>query len=426
MAYRKQILVDTTKPNFILAGPANPGSDQPPVFRPLTVNDIPQLPVTKIIDLPVPNVTLSGDATGSGQSNISVTLVSTGVTPGIYTSVTVDSKGRVIGGYSPTTLSGYGITDAVSVASLGVAGGVATLDVAGKVKVEQLPEAVFGGLSYLGTWNAVTNEPAIPAAALTNRGSYYKVNTAGSTNIDGITDWNVGDWIISNGSTWDRIDNTDQVFSVAGKVGNIILNTDDVSEGTNLYFTNTRAVTAPLTGFVLGTNTTIDAADNILQAMGKIQAQLNAKQATGSYLTENQTINVTGDATGSGKTDLTLTLIPVGTAGTYRSVTTDVKGRVISGNEAEIVKVFTATTNYIMNSMDSVVFVDASAGPVEVTLPSNPELGRVCTVKRIDGTSNSISVNGNTKNIDESLIQTITAQYDSLAFIYNGSQWFIV
>ena len=50
-----------------------------------------------------------------------------------------------------------------------------------------------------------------------------------------------------------------------------------------------------------------------------------------NYLTGNQSISVSGDATGSGTTAITLTLASVGTAGTYTKVTTDAKGRVTSG-----------------------------------------------------------------------------------------------
>ena len=57
-------------------------------------------------------VTLSGDATGSGSTAITVTLANSGVTAGTYKSVTVNAKGLVTGGTNPTTLSGYGITDA--------------------------------------------------------------------------------------------------------------------------------------------------------------------------------------------------------------------------------------------------------------------------------------------------------------------------
>jgi hypothetical protein len=58
------------------------------------------------------SITLSGDATGSGTTTITVTLANSGVTAGTYRSVTVDAKGRVTTGTNPTTISGYGITDA--------------------------------------------------------------------------------------------------------------------------------------------------------------------------------------------------------------------------------------------------------------------------------------------------------------------------
>lgn len=53
----------------------------------------------------------TGDASVAvGTSTI--TLSNSGATAGTYKSVTVDAKGRVTGGTNPTTLSGYGITDA--------------------------------------------------------------------------------------------------------------------------------------------------------------------------------------------------------------------------------------------------------------------------------------------------------------------------
>ena len=49
------------------------------------------------------------------------------------------------------------------------------------------------------------------------------------------------------------------------------------------------------------------------------------------YLTDNNTITISGDASGSGTTAIALTLASIGTAGTYAKVTTDAKGRVTSG-----------------------------------------------------------------------------------------------
>lgn len=129
----------------------------------------------------------------------------------------------------PTTLSGYGITDALASSLKGANNGLAELDSGGKVPTAQLPDAVLGAMAYQGTWNASTDSPALPAAASGNKGHYYVVSTAGSTNKGGITDWKIGDWIVSNGAAWEKVDNTDQVTSVAGRQGAVTLSTADIS-----------------------------------------------------------------------------------------------------------------------------------------------------------------------------------------------------
>ncbi|MCQ4143221.1 hypothetical protein [Vogesella sp. AC12] len=63
-------------------------------------------------------ITMTGDGTwsvsfdGNGNVTSAMTLAASGVGAGTYRSVTVDAKGRVTGGSNPTTLAGYGITDA--------------------------------------------------------------------------------------------------------------------------------------------------------------------------------------------------------------------------------------------------------------------------------------------------------------------------
>ena len=62
-----------------------------------------------------------------------------GVTAGTYRSVTVDVQGHITAGTNPTTLAGYGITDAIPSSLKGAVNGVATLDATGKVTASQLP-----------------------------------------------------------------------------------------------------------------------------------------------------------------------------------------------------------------------------------------------------------------------------------------------
>ena len=71
------------------------------------------------------------------------------------------------------------------------------------------------------------------------------------------------------------------VSSVNGDAGPaVVLDTDDIGEGaTNKYFTETRVRAAVLTGLSLLTGTAITAADSVLTAFGKLQAQITANLA---------------------------------------------------------------------------------------------------------------------------------------------------
>ena len=104
---------------------------------------------------------------------------------------------------------------------------------------------VSGALSYQSTWDASTNTPFLQSSVGT-KGFYYVVNVAGTTNLDGINSWAVGDWAVFNGSVWQKVDNTDAVVSVNGYTGAVSLVTSDIPESGNLYFTNAR-VTNSLT-----------------------------------------------------------------------------------------------------------------------------------------------------------------------------------
>ena len=86
----------------------------------------------------------------------------------------------------------------------GAASGLATLDGTGKVPTAQLPSSVTGAMSYQGTWNASTNTPALVSGTGT-KGFLYKVATAGTTALDGVSQWNVGDQVVFDGTTWESI-----------------------------------------------------------------------------------------------------------------------------------------------------------------------------------------------------------------------------
>ena len=63
----------------------------------------------------------------------------------------------------------------------------------------------LGALNYKGTWDASTNTPTL-ASGVGTQGDYYVVSVAGATDLDGITNWGVGDWAAFNGSVWQRVE----------------------------------------------------------------------------------------------------------------------------------------------------------------------------------------------------------------------------
>ena len=86
---------------------------------------------------------------------------------------------------------------------------------ASKQYVDQQIASIPAGLVFKGNWNASTNTPTL-ASGTGTVGNYYVVSVAGNTNLDGITDWEVGDWAVDK---WDKIDQT--FVQGAGAVGQV-------------------------------------------------------------------------------------------------------------------------------------------------------------------------------------------------------------
>jgi hypothetical protein len=83
----------------------------------------------------------------------------------------------------------------------------------------------IGALNYQGTWNANTNSPTIVSSQGV-KGDYYVVSVDGATNINGISNWGVGDWITYNGTVWQRVEGGANLNGVdLSASGNTTLNT---------------------------------------------------------------------------------------------------------------------------------------------------------------------------------------------------------
>jgi hypothetical protein len=120
------------------------------------------------------------------------------------------------------------------------------------------------GLTYKGTWNASSNSPTLTSSVGTN-GDYYVVSTPGSTNLDGITDWQIGDWAIFNGTAWQKIDQSNTVTSVNGETGAVVLGVANIA-GAVPNTVNVIAGTALSGGGALTGNVTINLANTAVTA----------------------------------------------------------------------------------------------------------------------------------------------------------------
>lgn len=112
-------------------------------------------------------------------------------------------------------------------ANKGVADGYAPLDNNVKIPLEYINDALLGNVNWKGLYDGsiITSSPdpsligqPLPLPTPINKGWYF-IST-GDYTYSGI-DFKTGDWIISSGNTWDKVDNTDAVSSVFGRTGNI-------------------------------------------------------------------------------------------------------------------------------------------------------------------------------------------------------------
>lgn len=252
------------------------------------------------------------------------------------------------------TAVGNVVKTKISSSEKGAANGVATLDGAGKLTSSQLPASVIGGLIYQGVWDASTNTPTIPAAAAGNKGYYYKVSVAGTTLVDTINDWKVGDWITSNGATWDKIDNTDAVSSVAGRTGAIVLGTADITGlDTALSSKEATITTLPVSKGGTGANTlTGIVKGNGTGAMTAATAGTDYVIPSGNVATATKLAtarNINGTAF-DGSADITL---PV--------ATTSVAGTMSAADKTKLDGIATGATNYVHPTTDGSLHVPATS-----------------------------------------------------------------
>lgn len=242
------------------------------------------------------SITLSGDASGSGATAITVTLANSGVSAGTYTKVTVDAKGRV--------------TTGASLASGDVTGALGY--------TPQTQDADLTAIAALAGTSGFLKKTAADTWALdtnTYLTGNQTVTLSGDATGSGAT--SIAVTLANSGAT-------------AGTYKSVTVDAKGrVTGGTN---------PTTLAGYGITDAQALDADLTAIAGLSGTSGFLKKTAAdtwtldTSTFLTANQTITVSGDATGSGSTAISLTLANSGaTAGTYKSVTVDAKGRVTGG-----------------------------------------------------------------------------------------------
>ena len=183
-------------------------------------------------------ISLTGDVTGSvsfdGSTDVTLatSYKSSGVTAGTYKSVTVDEKGHITTGSNPTTLAGYGITDAVlssDVVTTAAASKILKLDANSK-----LPASITGNADG----NAATATKLATARTINgvsfDGSADITINAVDSTSRIASSEKGIANGVATLGSDG-KISSSQlpeysasTVDSVAGKTGVVTLVKDDV------------------------------------------------------------------------------------------------------------------------------------------------------------------------------------------------------
>lgn len=315
------------------------------------------------------SITATGDVTGTGGSNLPLTLATVNSNVGTFGSstaipvVTVNAKGLVTA-----------VTTASISSTLSIAGGTGTDTVT--IGTDTLTFAGGTGVTTTVTNNQVSFAIG-QAVAPTDNVTFNNITVNGTLTSDDITSSNIsvtGNATITGNLTVQGTTTTINSTTIAVADLNITL----AKDASNAAAANGAGLTVagpatPATILYVSADDSWSFNKDIRTSgsiYGNIVGTITGVASSANKWETARSLSLTGDATatltavdGTANVSATLTLKDTGTAGSYNNVTTDAKGRVISGS----------TVAYLTSNQNITISGDASGTgttAITVTLPT--------------------------------------------------------
>lgn len=291
----------------------------------------------------------------------------------------VNSIGLVANGIQFSTDSTIQTTAGIPLTQKGVATGVATLGVDGRLTTDQIPSSLSGAQVFQGGWNANTNTPTLANGTGTT-GYQYIVTTPGNRNLGaGNVAYATGDTITYGGGVWNYVQGSSPISSVSG---------------------NLHMVVGPTTGaVVIGVDATPNATAGTMVS----------RDASGNFQANTITAALSGQAT----TAITAATVTAGAQTAITSVGTltslAVTGNVTAGNVSGTKATFTTLDGTLSAGTQAAITAVGTLGSLTVT--GNVTGGNVITGGSVSDSVGLLrSIPQNSKNTGYTLQATDNGQ----------------